>query len=96
MGNMGSQFRNAWVLAIIGAVALVGACGLNPQPIPPGETENGASDAGGTPTNAATGGGGDSSDGSPKSGSDSGTVPSDDAGDASDGSVEDASDSGDT
>jgi hypothetical protein len=95
MGNMGSQFRNAWVLAIIGAVALVGACGLNPQPIPPGETEDMASDAG-TPTNAATGGGGDGSDGSPKSGDDSGAVPPDDAGDASDGSFEDAADSGDT
>jgi hypothetical protein len=94
MGIMGRRLRTGWILAVIGAVALVGACDLNPQPIPPGETDNGgneSSDGGGTPT-AATGG--DGSDGASK-GDDGGGFNADDAGDASDAS-EDASDSGDT
>ncbi len=94
MGMMAPRLRTGWVLAVIGAVALVGACGLNPQPIPPGDTDNGTekgSDAGAP--NAATGGGGDSSDAA----GDATTLnPENDAGeDASDAS-EDAADSGDT
>ena len=92
MGMMGSRLRMGWVLAVIGAVALVGACSLNPQPIPPGETEGTGRDDASTPTNSATGG----SDGGGDDKSDADTFQTDDAGDASDSGNEDAADSGDT
>jgi hypothetical protein len=95
MGMMGSRARIGWGLAVIGAFALVGACSLNPQPIPPGETDGTNQTAdGGAPTNATGGGADDGGDGK---GADA-TVPvaPDDAGDAGDAGDLDASDSGDT
>ncbi|MEO7112651.1 MAG: hypothetical protein ABI183_19550 [Polyangiaceae bacterium] len=90
---MRSQLRTSWVLAVIGALALVGACSLNTQPIPPGYDGNATSADAGTPPSSNLSG--DSSDGSAK-GDDAGTFTPDDAGDdASDGSVADAADSGD-
>jgi hypothetical protein len=91
MGIMRSRHRTGWVLAVIGAVALMGACSLNTQPIPPGfNGPDEMSDA--SPTNAATGDG----EGGKGGGVDSGAVPpEDDGGDAGDASIDDASDSGD-
>lgn len=97
MGMMRSRLRTGWFLAIIGALALMGACSLNTQPIPPGETDgtSGGSDAStGTPTNAANADSG-GSDGAGKGDDAGGTFTSDDGGDAGDASLEDASDSGD-
>jgi hypothetical protein len=93
MGMMGSRLRTGWVLAVIGAVALVGACSLNPQPIPPGETDGTERSDASTPTNSATGG----SDGGGDDKGDAAIAPPlDDGGDASDSGDEDAADSGDT
>jgi hypothetical protein len=94
MGMMGSRLRTGWVLAVIGALALVGACSLNPQPIPPGETDGTERNDASTPTNSATGGSDGGGDGK---GTDAASPPqTDDAGDASDSGDEDAADSGDT
>lgn len=94
MGIMRSRHRTGWFLAVIGALALMGACSLNTQPIPPGYNgTDETSDA--APTNAVDGKG---DGGGTGGGVDSGTVPpEDDAGsdDAGDASIEDASDSGD-
>ena len=92
MGMMGSRLRLGWVLAVIGALALVGACSLNPQPIPPGETDGTSQGADGGGPNATTGNG----DGG--NGSADATIPfqADDAGDAGDSGDEDAADAGDT
>jgi hypothetical protein len=94
---MRSRLRTGWILAILGALALMGACSLNTQPIPPGVTDGTGegSDASGIPTNAATGGDG-GADG--KGGTDAdASFPNDDGGDdAGDASLtDDASDSGD-
>jgi hypothetical protein len=97
MGIMRSRLRTGWVLAIIGALALVAACSLNTQPIPPGETDGTGYDAGvGTPSNAATGDSG-GEDGAGK-GTDAGGFAGSDGGDAgneTDASDDDASDAGD-
>jgi len=77
-------------VAVLGALALMASCGLNPQPIPPGETDGADRDAS-TPTNAATPG-----DAGGAGKGDDGGFNSDDAGDASDSGDEDAADSGDT
>lgn len=94
MGIMGSRLRSGWVLAVIGAFALVGACSLNAQPIPPGVTDgtdqgNDASTPSNTVGGGADGSGGDANDAQA-------FPPDDDGGDASDSGEQDAADSGDT
>lgn len=87
MGNMALRRQIGWIFGVSLALGLAGACSLNPQPIPPGETADAAtpmnsknSDAGGT---TGAGGGEDSGDGS---------FTNDDGGDA--GEIIDASDAG--
>jgi hypothetical protein len=75
--------------AVVGAVAM-GACSLNPQPIPPGEQ----AEADGGSDNFGAGGGSDATVATPTDGGPAGTPPeAGDAGDAApDGSDLDASD----
>jgi len=77
----------AFLLAAVIGAATMGACSLNPQPIPPGEQADSGSDFGGS---------GGTSDAAGLQNSDAGTtgpVPDEDAGDAAtDGGDQDASD----
>jgi len=102
MGKMARALRTGWIVVVAGAVALVAACSLNPQPIPPGFTNDGTAVDSGAPANL--GGGGTATDAGDFNASDSGLVPTldgspdgslDDAGDAGDSGDQDASDAGD-